>query len=501
MSSGAAAERAAATGPRILIVDDDRRILELLEIAFTAHGFRVLTAPDGEEATKLTLAERPDLVVLDVRLPKKSGLEVCEWLRKDPDDPLVPILMLSAVTDTETRLQAFTRGADDYLTKPFSPKELIARVKRLLARSAGAREAHVRQVELEREASHAREEAGRTRTAAQREQRLQNLVFGLGLDLLGTLDEDELARRLLPLARARLGAGMTGLLLPEREDGLLATAAIHGDGLERLAGLELPRSGALAALLAGLERPVACRDLERFPDLADGLAPLAAAGVSLLVPLRGPGGLEGLLVLDERGDGLPYPPFDLELLARLSPLAGVALHNARRARAHVERVLDELAVRAALGAHAAPDAEPQRSRAETVLLVEHAARATLLPPRQRRLLAHAIRLGRCAPTGVEVEALARLAADEPTGLVRDLAALIARVTTPASHEEPAPEDARAGVLLAVALTHADERERGADPRAALARALAAAGERLDPITRQALEGAARELELTAIEAE
>ncbi len=94
MSSGAAAERAAATGPRILIVDDDRRILELLEIAFTAHGFRVLTAPDGEEATKLTLAERPDLVVLDVRLPKKSGLEVCEWLRKDPDDPLVPILML-----------------------------------------------------------------------------------------------------------------------------------------------------------------------------------------------------------------------------------------------------------------------------------------------------------------------------------------------------------------------------------------------------------------------
>ena len=495
MSSGAAAERAAATGPRILIVDDDRRILELLEIAFTAHGFRVLTAPDGEEATKLTLAERPDLVVLDVRLPKKSGLEVCEWLRKDPDDPLVPILMLSAVTDTETRLQAFTRGADDYLTKPFSPKELIARVKRLLARSTGAREAHVRQVELEREASHATDEAGRTRTAAQREQRLQNLVVGLGLDLLGTLDEDELARRLLPLARARLGAGMAGLLLPEHEDGPLAPAAIRGDGLERLAGLELPRSGALAVLLAGLERPVACRDLERFPDLVEDLAPLAAVGVSLLVPLRGPQGLEGLLVLDERGDGLPYPPFELELLARLSPLAGVALHNARRSRLHAERAL------AVLAAHEVPGEDARRSRAEAVLLVEHAARAALLPPRQRRLLEHAIRLGRCAPTGVEVEALTRLAADEPTGLVRDLAALIARVTAPASHEEPAPEEARAGVLLAVALAHADERERGADFRAALTRAIAAVGGRLDPITRQALEGAARELELSAIETE
>ncbi len=489
MNPEAAVGRGGDPSPCILIVDDDRRILELLEIAFTAHGFRVLTAPDGEEATRLTLAERPDLVVLDVRLPKKSGLEVCEWLRRDPDDPLVPILVLSAVTDTETRLQAFTRGADDYLTKPFSPKELIARVKRLLARSASARQAQARQAELEREASHAREEAKRVLASAQREQRLRDLGFGLGLDLLEVLDEDELAGRLLPLARLRLGAGIAGLLLPDPASGRLAPAAARGDGLDRLAGLELAPDGPLGALLAGLERPVARRDLERFPDLAEEVAPFVAEGISLLVPLRGPAGLEGVLVLDERGDGLPFPPFEVELLASLARLAGIALHNARRARRHAERALAELALRT--------DAGRARGLAEGALLVESAARATLLPPRQRRALLQAVRLGRGAATGEVAEALARLAAEDPTGTARDLRRLVARALGAEPPGESGPEEDRAAVLLAVALAHAEERERGADGPAALARALAVAGARLDPITGQALEAAARELELDA----
>src|SRR5438552_16086516 len=129
---------------RILVVDDDRRVRELLEVALTAHGFAVITASDGEEAVKRAIAERPDLVVLDVRLPKKSGLEVCETLRGDPEDPSVPIILVSAAAETDARLQAFSRGADDYLAKPFSPKELIARIKRLLARNAETRAARHR---------------------------------------------------------------------------------------------------------------------------------------------------------------------------------------------------------------------------------------------------------------------------------------------------------------------------------------------------------------------
>ncbi|HVP14415.1 MAG TPA: response regulator, partial [Terriglobales bacterium] len=490
MSAGAA-ESAAAAGPRILIVDDDRRILELLEIAFTAHGFRVLTAPDGEQATKLTLTERPDVVVLDIRLPKKSGLEVCEWLRKDPDDPLIPILMLSAMTDTETRLQAFTRGADDYLVKPFSPKELIARVKRLLARSADAREAHLRRVEFEREAHRATEETRRTQTAALHEQRVHSLATGLGLDLLGTLDENELMERLLPIARARLGAGIAGLLLRERDECGLEPAGVRGDAFERLAGLELPPGGPLATLLAGLERPVLRRDLERHSDLRPELAPLAAAGIVLLVPLRGPAGLEALLVADERRDGAAYPPIELELLTRLAPLAGTAFANARRARLQAANALDAMVPVAGArpGCPCAEHVSAARFRDEARAIVARAARATLLPPRQRRLLEHALRLGGCAP--------AALGADDPTGSGRDLAGLLARIEAPAVIETLAPEDARAAALLAAGLAYAAGRERGLECDAALACACETAGVRLDPITRQALEGAAREQEMLA----
>ena len=494
MDPGQTAAHEPVAGPTVLIVDDDPRILELLEIAFAAHGFRVLTAADGDQAVKRTLAEHPDLVVLDVRLPKKSGLEVCEWLRRDPEDPGVPVLMVSAVVDTETRLQAFTRGADDYLTKPFSPKELIARVKRLLARSAEAREARARQLELEREAAHAREEVKRAQTATRNEQRLRELAFGPGLDLLGAGDEDELARRFLPAAQARLGSAMAGLLLAETDGGPLVPAAVRGDGLERLANLELPRTGALAALLAGLDRPVVRRDLERFPDLAEEVAPFVAEGIALLVPLRGPGGLEGLLVLDERRDGAPFPPSELEALASLSRMAGVALHNARLVRGLAERSLMELARRGD------PGAEARRARSEAAFLVDHAARAALLPLRQRRLLSHAIRLGRPVAPGDAAESLARIAAGDPTGLARDVERLLRRAEEPAPsvNEQPEPGEERAAALLAVAFAHAAERGSGADAGSALARALAEAGDRLDAITRQALEAAARELAIDAL---
>ena len=99
------------TAPIVLIVDDDLRVLELLEIAFQAHGFKVVKAADGDEAIHRIAGERPDLVVLDVRLPKKSGLEVCEIIRRDPTDARLPVIVMSGAAETESRLRAFTCGA------------------------------------------------------------------------------------------------------------------------------------------------------------------------------------------------------------------------------------------------------------------------------------------------------------------------------------------------------------------------------------------------------
>jgi hypothetical protein len=129
--------------------------------------------------------------------------------------------------------------------------------------------------------------------------------------------------------------------------------------------------------------------------------------------------------------------------------------------------------------------------------VLRAARVTLLPMRQRRLLAHALRLGSGARTGQRAHALASLAAADPTGFARDLVALLGRTALPTAGTVPEPADLRAAALLGVGFALTDDGEHGGDARSALVRALAGAGESLDPVTLEALEGAARELALTA----
>src|SRR5439155_1311020 len=197
----------ATTPPSILVVDDDRRVLELLEVALTANGYRVITAADGDEGVRRALGERPDLVVLDVRLPRKSGLEVCEVLRSDAEDPFVPIILVSGVVEAETRLQAFRRGADDYLSKPFSPKELIARIRRLLTRSAEGAAARKRARELDHEIARLRDELRRAHGEVQRAERLRDAAYGLGSELHRSPDPDDLTRRFLAAVQAKAGLG------------------------------------------------------------------------------------------------------------------------------------------------------------------------------------------------------------------------------------------------------------------------------------------------------
>lgn len=119
----------------VLVVDDERDALELCEFNLKGAGFRVLTASDGEEALSKVLSGGVDLVVLDVMLPKKDGFEVCRALRANPLTSRIPVIMLTARAEEIDRVLGLELGADDYLTKPFSPRELTLRVKGLLRRS------------------------------------------------------------------------------------------------------------------------------------------------------------------------------------------------------------------------------------------------------------------------------------------------------------------------------------------------------------------------------
>lgn len=119
----------------ILVVDDDAQIVRLVRSYLEQSGFRVVTAGDGEDALHIIRRSRPDLMILDLMLPGRDGLSLTQLIRSDPTLADLPILMLTARVDDLDRILGLELGADDYVTKPFQPREVVARVKAILRRS------------------------------------------------------------------------------------------------------------------------------------------------------------------------------------------------------------------------------------------------------------------------------------------------------------------------------------------------------------------------------
>ena len=123
----------------ILVVDDDPVILKLLEVNFEMEGFTVLVAHDGEEGIEVARQDRPDVIVSDIMMPKRSGLELVTELKGDPETSDIPIILLSAKAQNADVRTGLDSGADDYVTKPFEPLDLVDRVNRLLEARASRR--------------------------------------------------------------------------------------------------------------------------------------------------------------------------------------------------------------------------------------------------------------------------------------------------------------------------------------------------------------------------
>ena len=122
---------------RILIIEDERDIAELIGFNLQRAGYEIIKSHDGVEGTEMALRERPDLILLDLMLPGRDGYSVFRELRRDSRTASTPVIILTARAQTADRIQGLEAGADDYLTKPFSPKELILRVQAVLKRSDG----------------------------------------------------------------------------------------------------------------------------------------------------------------------------------------------------------------------------------------------------------------------------------------------------------------------------------------------------------------------------
>ncbi|MEM6602178.1 MAG: response regulator, partial [Verrucomicrobiota bacterium] len=121
---------------KILIIEDEPDVVDMIELGLHGAGLKTISAADGEAGLRKAREESPDLLILDLMIPKLSGLEVCKNLRKDPATSSLPIIMLTAKADEVDRIVGLELGADDYVTKPFSPRELVLRVKSILRRAS-----------------------------------------------------------------------------------------------------------------------------------------------------------------------------------------------------------------------------------------------------------------------------------------------------------------------------------------------------------------------------
>jgi two-component system phosphate regulon response regulator PhoB len=127
--------------PKVLIIEDERALVEPLAYNLEREGYEVLTARDGQDGLRQAQVKLPDLIVLDLMLPLKPGLEVCRELRAGSQTRAIPIIMLTAKTEESDQLVGFKMGADDYVTKPYSPKVLVERIKKELRRREAREEA------------------------------------------------------------------------------------------------------------------------------------------------------------------------------------------------------------------------------------------------------------------------------------------------------------------------------------------------------------------------
>lgn len=480
-----------AVAPLVLVADDDPKVVELVHLALHAQHLRVVTAYDGDEAIRRALAERPDLVVLDARMPGKNGIEVCDWLRHDPEDPQVPVVLLADANETDLKLEALARGADDVLTKPFSPKELVARVRRLLARSHELRDQRRRVAALERDLSRAQEEARRAAGDLRREQRLRELAFGLGRDLQRSLDPDDVASRVLGAAHRLLGCddvALFGAANGALEGSPLQPFATVGDDASRFGGIALDPHGELVSLVAGLGRPVKRTELERFAAVTPELAEFIARGAALFVPVRTLAGLEALLVAGERTDGVAPSGADLEILGALAQLAAPALQNAWRHRGAEDRAVELLAERAQANDRA------RHATAEARALADGACAWLELPARERSLVAHAVSLGAWAWNGDGQAALATLGSHESSprlALLQELIERSAQLDVPG--HLPA-ERREAALLVGVCVRTAVARASGRSREEAWSTAIGWASAQLDPRVHEALASAAEKRE-------
>ena len=324
------------TPPRVLIVDDDPMNRDILQTLLAAQGFAILTATDGEEALAIAREKQPDLILLDVMMPKMDGIEVCRRLKSDPALPFMPIIMVTARADSQDIVAGLQVGADEYLTKPVDPDALVARVKSMLrikdlhdtAQGQAAQLAEWNRTLEQR----VQEQVAQLARLGRREWEATKL-YEVTNQLASNLDVDRVLDLITTKTIEFLGGDASGLYTyDESRRGLTFHRGIHLDP-ELTRDLVLTPGEGVAGRAFQERRPVWTGDRLADPSLqyspaADALIHAKAPRAYLAVPILGRGEVYGVLV-DYFFEPHNFTPEEIQLLSTLADHAAIAIERIR----------------------------------------------------------------------------------------------------------------------------------------------------------------------------
>jgi putative nucleotidyltransferase with HDIG domain len=314
----------------ILLVDDDPNVIEILTESLRSRGYETESAADGEEALAAYDRFRPDLVVLDVVLPKKDGFEVCDEIRARDIHRDVPVIMISANSIQDSMLRGLHSGAQDYIKKPFSLKEIIAKVENYLTQAHHKKNLSEQNLMLEDEVQ--RGHADYTRINRELKKKILDMrsLFGLSQDLNRLRDPEELIHVFCLTVVGQLGVSSVGLFyaFDEINDYL---SYIGGSGVSDavLQSVRLSREIALSKYLLAKQDIIKLADDTFPPDARREADYMIRFGFDYGFPLIVKSHLLGIVFIGSKVNRQDYTPDEIDLFRSICTSAATGLENAR----------------------------------------------------------------------------------------------------------------------------------------------------------------------------
>lgn len=296
----------------------------------TGRGYRVQTAHDGEAALEQVRRHPPDLAVLGVRLPRRSGFQIVETLRADDALERLPIILIAGNGSNESRIQGLRLGADDYLVKPFSPRELILKIRTILDRSGDLKLLRRQHETLKEEARQQRAMMGRAREEMDGYLGRISAVLADLEEIGSSADAEAVARGVVETCGREIEFTPAALFVRSKSSSRLRARAWNGSPADAIRRVRFSSEDLLCRCLLMEGRTMTAEEFAGYPLAADDLRRLAALGFTHLTPISGDGELLAVIAGGERPDGSRLGPFDLHLLGLLARSAGLALQDAER---------------------------------------------------------------------------------------------------------------------------------------------------------------------------